>query len=361
MTEAPTLSICDVDAAALRDACSILAPLAKIRGCLPALTSVRFNGRTVSATDLDVSVRIDLGADAVPAVLLPAVLLRDAAKALKPTARNPRSLTVSIGGGGVTLTGAGSRVAPEVAPIEEYPKVEEITDGVPVPVEVVAELLDVAWAASTDWSRPILTGVVWDGLQVAATDSYRLTVRDVVGAFSPDGGVLVPAVGLKYVAKVAAKFGPVRGGTIGDRAVTFRGARWAVTVRLIDGEFPNFRRLMRDEAETTGVVSLTPEAVAWIKATKIDPAPIRIELGDDGAVHLTYSDAAAGAGEYLNAGTWQPVDGASGFTFGLNPRFLVDQVAHDGARFHVIDHLKPVTFRHGDGYGLLMPIRLDLV
>ena len=86
---------------------------------------------------------------------------------------------------------------------------EPAGEGVTLDAKALAEALrQVVSAASTDDSRPILTGVLMaaeaDGLRLVATDSYRLAVRDLPGtSFLSEGqSVLVPSSALRELARV---------------------------------------------------------------------------------------------------------------------------------------------------------------
>ena len=105
-------------------------------------------------------------------------------------------------------------------------------------------------AASTDEARPILTGVLLaaedGGLRLVATDSYRLAVRDLpgTGAAARARSVLVPSRALSELERLLG--GAERGHAAPRRARRdVRGRRHdRLTTRLIEGEFPNYRRLI---------------------------------------------------------------------------------------------------------------------
>ena len=86
-------------------------------------------------------------------------------------------------------------------PATEFPRLPEPTgDAVTLDNGDLKEALrQVVSAASTDDSRPILTGVLMsadgDGLRLVATDSYRLAVRDLPGtSFLEEGQSVLGAL-----------------------------------------------------------------------------------------------------------------------------------------------------------------------
>ena len=105
-------------------------------------------------------------------------------------------------------------------------------------------------AASTDESRPILTGVLLaaeaDGLRLVATDSYRLAVRDLPGTsvLAEGQSVLVPSSALNELQRVLGSADEVTL-RLGERDAILRAsATCTLTTRLIEGEFPNYRGLI---------------------------------------------------------------------------------------------------------------------
>ena len=112
-------------------------------------------------------------------------------------------------------------------------------------------------AASRDDSRPVLTGVLVefaDGvLTMAATDSYRMAVRTT----KLDGGppeqltAIVPARALSDLIRISAAL-PRRGQleiVVEENQVLFGTADVWLGARRIEGQFPEFRRLLPDTFE----------------------------------------------------------------------------------------------------------------
>ena len=114
-----------------------------------------------------------------------------------------------------------------------------------------------------DETRPILTGILvsasGDELRMVATDSYRLSVKETRLESPLDGGfeANVPARALEELARVVQS---VAADTIeiGVRSnqVVFQAGGDALSSRLIDGQFPNYRsaaaRVLRARAARPG-------------------------------------------------------------------------------------------------------------
>ena len=82
------------------------------------------------------------------------------------------------------------------------------------------------------------------GLRLVATDSYRLAVRDLVDT-EVDGSGLVPARGLRELSRTVAA--DVVSVVIQDREVVFVSERGSLSIRLIEGSFPNYRQLLPEK------------------------------------------------------------------------------------------------------------------
>ena len=112
------------------------------------------------------------------------------------------------------------------------------------------------FAVSSDETRFNLTGVCFafedsekDQLKMVATDGHRLAhvVRSVPG-FSFDKNVIVPKKGLVEIKKVVDQLGDTEVGVgIDEGFVLVESADTKVSVRLVDGEFPDYSKVVPDK------------------------------------------------------------------------------------------------------------------
>ena len=123
---------------------------------------------------------------------------------------------------------------------------------------LAATIERVAKAASRDETGPVLTGILvsLDGgtLRMVATDSYRLSVKESA-APGVDGSAFeanVPARALQELSRVVSE---TKAETVSiftkDNQVVFEAGRVTLSSRLIDGQFPNYRQLLRSPTNTT--------------------------------------------------------------------------------------------------------------
>ncbi len=120
----------------------------------------------------------------------------------------------------------------------------------------------VAFASATDDSRPVLTSVLCkftpESLTLVATDGFRLSLKTIKfqnQIIFPDGQesltLLIPAKSLAEVLKIAKIAPKIKIGLTPDRhQVVFVLEDLEIISRLIDGEYPNFERIIPESSPT---------------------------------------------------------------------------------------------------------------
>ncbi|MDE3205300.1 MAG: DNA polymerase III subunit beta, partial [Acidobacteriota bacterium] len=236
-------------------------------------------------------------------------------------------------------------------------------------------LRQVTRAASSEESRPILTGVLMaaedGGLRLVATDSYRLAVRDLpgVGVLGEGQKVLVPSRALNELLRLLGSADGQVSLRLGAHDATFGigpggpEAGITLTTRLIEGEFPNYKALIPANYPNRLIVAREAllDAVRRVKLLARDATtPVRIALRPNG-IELTVITTDWGtATEDVDA----KYEGAE-MTVAFNPNFLiegVEAVTGDEVALDTLDALKPATLRpiDSDAYlYLLMPVRVS--
>ena len=338
-------------------------------GSLPVLSGVRLelSGDSLHATgsDLDLTITtsatVDGQGDGV--AVLPSKLATDIVKVLEPGAVN-----IEINGDEASITAGRSQFALRTIPAAEFPRLAEPTgDGVTLDAKALAEALrQVVSAASTDDSRPILTGVLMaaeaDGLRLVATDSYRLAIRDLPGtSFLAEGrSVLVPSTALKELNRVLSQAETVTL-RLGEREAAFEIGHVRLLTRLIEGEFPNYRNLIPASQPNRLTVNREAmlDAVRRVRVVAEPSTPVRI-LMREGGIELTAKGDTGNAHEELDA----KFEGTE-LTVAFNPDYLlagIDAATGDECTLETVDPMKPALLRSIDSSDflyLLMPVRVS--
>ena len=148
-------------------------------------------------------------------------------------------------------------------PADDFPELPEIDEKNAVIYKMAVEdfkvgMSEVIISASNDTTRPALTGVYFntaDGvLYIAATDGYRLAEREFINKIKSDVSAIVPAASIQEVLRSIPDDADEIEILFDDNQVRFRVGELEVTSKLIDGTFPDYRRLIPDNNEIEVVV-----------------------------------------------------------------------------------------------------------
>ena len=150
---------------------------------------------------------------------------------------------------------------------EEFPEVPSLKGGSKKGVEsliIKTDILEscvdqVAMAAGIDEARPIFTGVKWEiskDIKLAATDGYRLSVKKIKGVkwVGDLKEMVVPARALMELTKIISKVDDEEvliAVTDKDKQLILALKDVEVVTRLIEGEFPDFEKIVPKSSSTT--------------------------------------------------------------------------------------------------------------
>ena len=337
---------------------------------LPVLSGIRFeltdNQLRLTGSDLDTTILVDktVTGEADGVAVLPAKLIGDIARSL-PAGK----VEVAVEGEEAVITAQRAQFTMRTIPATEFPKLPEPgADAVVLPAAEFAEALrQVTVAASTEETRPILTGVQMSaegsGLRLVATDSYRLAVRDLPGTSVLREGqsVLVPSSALKELGRLLSGAEEITL-ILGDRDATFTVDGDRLTTRLIEGEFPNYRGLIpasQPNRLTVGREALL-DAVRRMRLLATDATPVRLVMRAEGLELVAIAQEVGQAHEELDA----KYEGAE-LTVAFNPEYLIagiEVTPGDEVTLETTDAMKPALLRSiesNDFLYLLMPVRVS--
>ena len=353
----------------LASALSIAARGLSTRSAVQVLTGILLqpdeDKLTLAATDMEVSLRAAVSGDVQGdgSVVVPGRLLADLVRLL-PDATV--SLSYDQGDGVLEVTSGSYSSKVNVFSAEDFPRlpsldVELHTIAAPA---LLGTIEKVARAASRDESRPVLTGILvrfeGDKLTMAATDSYRLSVKETaLGESGPELDAIIPARALQELARLAAGTDVVRLGVQENHVVFGAGAVW-LTTRRIDGQFPNYKQLLPEAFEVEVAAPREPllEVIrrAGVMAQRNSPLRLRFSEGE-----LSVSAQTQDVGEARES---LEIDYAGDpLEIGFNPDFLRDgleAVGGETVHLKLINPLRPGLLAAPDEsfWYLIMPIRL---
>lgn len=334
-------------------------------------------GLVLSSFDYEVSGRVAIAADIDEPgrVLVSGRLLADIARALPA-----KPVELSADGSRVEVRCGRSTFTLPTLPVEDYPALPDMpSSSGTIPGPVLAQAVaQVAIAAGRDDTLPTLTGirveVVGEAITLAATDRYRLAVREI--SWSPgqpdvDTAALIPARTLAETAKALAGCEQVRislaGGSAGEGLMGFEGDGRRTTTRLLDGEFPKYRALLPNESATVATVetAVLADAVKRVSLVAERNTPVRLTFTADQVLLRAGAGDEAQATEEIEGS----VDGDS-VEIAFNPTYLLDglgAVESSSSRLSFTSATRPAVLTGADEAAgaaasyryLLMPVRLS--
>jgi DNA polymerase-3 subunit beta len=257
----------------LQEGLSAVASVIPAKTTLPVLANLLVEtterGIRLAATDLDIGVSTEVTADveAAGAMTIPAKKLAEIARELPPapvkfTAQGEQRVTIECGRSKFKLLGL---------PRTEFPAAPTIKHegGWRIPSSELQKLIaHVAFAASTEESRPILNGVLWelrpDSMRMVATNGHRLAKmeRPANGRSEPYD-LIVPPKALEQIRRLFPAEEELEIAR-GDNHLSFRSPFTSVYSRLIEGPYPNYDQVIPRDNDRFAYV----DRAAFISALK---------------------------------------------------------------------------------------------
>lgn len=229
------------------------------------LIEVKENKVELIATDLELAIRTTIRAkvDMVGSFTVPTKTMTDFIRLL-----TEEQVTVSLEGNELHIISGTTSTKIKGTPADEFPVFPEIdeTQNYTLLAEPFrAALSDVVIAAAKNEIRPELSGVYagffterYEGLVLAATDSYRLAEKKVSVAQGADTfTAIIPA---HTVQEMIRLIGLGEGETqvrlaFANNHLMLRYDTFEMSSRLIDGKYPDYAQIIPTEFATTAEVA----------------------------------------------------------------------------------------------------------
>jgi DNA polymerase-3 subunit beta len=233
------------------------------RTTLPVLSNILIEvaaeSVVMSGTDLDVAVRVQVPADVEEdgALTVPAKKLQELARELPehPVRIHSKGdrLELVCGRASFRLNGMAR---------DEFPTFPAVDFGAcwRLRGKVLHELIrQTSFAVSTEESRPILNGVLWQlegaRMRMVATNGHRLARMSVSveGSSAPKEDIIVPPRALLQVERL---FGPEDDVEVArsENYLGFRRDGTQVFTRLIEGPYPNYEQVIPRDNDKVAIV-----------------------------------------------------------------------------------------------------------
>jgi len=353
----------------LAKALNTVARVANSRGTLPILSNVLLktidHRLSIAATNLDIAITQYLGSkiERNGAITVPARLMQDFISSLPEGV-----LELELNDNKLRVTTDQYQSAINGIAADEFPVMPAITGGTTWAVPAAdfkKGLAQTVFAASNDDARPVLTGVYFqsrDGdLFVAATDSYRLSEKKLMRA-KKEVSLLVPASAIQDLLRIISDSDEEVSATHDDQQVSFKVGDVTLVARLIEGNYPDYRKLIPAKFATRAKVARDD----FINIAKVSSLFARESAGsitikvDSAAKQVSINAVASQLGENT-ASAEAEVTGDGEIT--LNSRYLLEGLGAFSAgtiEFCFNGKLEPCVLRSSespDFLHIIMPLR----
>ena len=217
----------------------------------------------LSATNLEIAITTWIGASIEDegAITLPARILTEFVNTLEG---DKIDFSLPEGNGILNISSGRSKATINGIDAEEFPPIPTVLDGIRAVVNagVLKKAISrVAFAAATEESRPVLTGVELkiegNDFSLAAADGFRLAVQKDKLTEPIDGNieVIIPARTMNELNRLVSDdseeievvMTPTRG------QILFRSGDIEIVSQLLQGNFPNYQQLLPEEHSTRSI------------------------------------------------------------------------------------------------------------
>jgi len=317
----------------LNRALGTVARVANTRNTLPILANILLktvnNRLSIAATNLDIAITDYIGAKVTEegSVTVPARLMQDFVGSLPAGV-----IDLELEDNKLHIKTEHYKSVINGIPADDFPVMPAIEGGLSWKIAgpmLKKALQQVAFAASNDESRPVLTGVylhtIEGRLYMAATDSYRLAEKDLGPVQTGDQNfqLLIPVTAMQDLLRIVSDFSEEVEVTHDDQQILFRVGDVDLVARLIEGKYPDYRKLVPATFNTTALLKRSD----FINVTKVSSLFARESAGsvtlivDDVKKELSIHAIASQLGEN-DAAAAAEVTGGGSIT--LNSRYLLD-------------------------------------
>jgi len=328
----------------------------------------------LSATDMEISIQTSSVGQVEEGgrVVIPARIFNDVVRSLK---EGEISLVHDRSEGVVRLSARENEYRIRAYAAEDFPQLPRFDEAGAFTMsgEALVETVEkVARSYSRDETRPVLTGILISfeesRVRMVTTDSYRLSIKETELATTFDGSreAIIPARAMQEVSRIYASSDEEQiEVSLSENQALFRVGDVLFGTRLIEGNFPEYKRLLPNAFERE--ISVSKEdlvdslrRVSLFTQRQTPPVPVSLDFSN-GAVEVTVRN-----GEVGEARERLPATSEDDFHISFNPSYLLDGVSavdSEEILFKLNESLKPGLIvpktdgEEPDFLYLIMPMR----
>jgi DNA polymerase III subunit beta len=342
---------------------------------LPVLNNVlvKAEGKKLnfSATNLEIAISFFIDADvrSEGAITIPAKLITSYISLL-----NEEKVELSASEGlNLLVQSSTSTTKIKCISADEFPLIPKVDPEheFSVPVEDLdIAIMESVFAASTNVSRPVLSGVYLDiqgdEMKMVATDSYRLAERKIGLKDKIDGSFncIVPSKTIAELGKVtshtSAKEVKI---SLSKNQVLFKVGNVELVSRLIEGKFPEYERIIPKEGKTKVDVSVEDLALVLKRVSlfaRENNNNVKLTATNDGKLVVATDETKVGEEK---AEVLIKIEGENN-KISLNSQYMLDVLTYlndEKIEIEMSDKLSPAVIRpvdREDYVYIIMPLKV---
>ncbi len=353
----------------LNKALSSVSRVASSRSTLPILANVLIktnnNLLSISATNLNIAITHSIGAKVATkgSITVPAKLMQEFIASLPAGVidleLDRTKLKISTEKYNSTINGIISDDYPIM------PSVDSKNNWKISSLVLKSALSQVIFAASSDETRPILTGILFsvvdDNLYLVATDSYRLAEKKVIKLQQPLN-LLIPASSMTDLLRILPDNDNEVLVTYDDNQIKFKINEIELLTRLLNGTYPDYKKLIPEKFSTSSTLKKA-DMLNVVKVSSLfareNAGSIKIEVNEENST-LSVKSIASQIGENI-ASAEAVVTNSGDIT--LNARYLLEALnalSGENIEFAFNGKLEPTIIRDPkktDYNHIIMPLK----
>ncbi len=359
---------------ALASALNIVNKAVSPNNTLPVLNNilVSVEGKKIvfSATNLEIAIKTVIEADVVNegSITVPAKiftsyigLIKDGDVELK--LEDGMSLAVKASHSETKIKGIAA---------EEFPLIPKVEDALSyeIPAENFKDSIEqVAFSASTNTIRPVLTGVLFrlkkSELKMVATDSYRLSekILKLKSDVKEDIDCIVPARTVMELGRIISSQKGNIEVHVSNNQVMFKIGDTVLVSRLIEGHFPDYEKILPKEAKTKCEVDVEEFTLAVKKVSLFAMETnnnVKMSVTNDGNMVISTDETQVGEGR---ADVSIKIEGDNN-KIALNAQYILDVLSSfhtESIGMELVDKMSPMKIKplkKTDYVHIIMPLKL---
>jgi DNA polymerase-3 subunit beta len=306
----------------------------------------------LSATDMEISIQTSSPARVEEGgrVVIPARIFNDVVRSLRG---GEIVLEDDLSEGVVRLSARENEYRIRTYAAEDFPRLPQFDEAGAFKMsgEALVETVEkVSRSYSRDETRPVLTGILISfedsRVRMVTTDSYRLSVKETELATTFEGSreAIIPARAMQEVSRIFSGSDEEQVEVaLSENQALFRIGDVLFATRLIEGNFPEYRRLLPEAYERE--ISIRREdlidslrRVGLFAQRQTPPVPVSLAFSKGTVEMMVRSGEVGEARERL------PATSEDDFHISFNPSYLLDGVSAvdtENVLFRLNEPLKP--------------------